>query len=345
MGCLLYGSHMVLAWSPNGVARRGVSGHRITIPIQALGLETMTRQRISIACCINEAYALPLAVMLTSLTERLRPAFEATVYLTHQHLSKKTLDAVNAIGDTRAVQLAGACLDRLPRNRTFPPEASAPLLLPDVLPEDLGKVLFLDADLLILDDISPLWMQTLEGCSLAAVVDPAIPYCRSPRGVKDWQARGIPRSSHYLNAGVLLIDLEAWRRRDVAGRALEYLRAVGNRVDYLHQEAINATVWNDWLPVATRWNLSANAGRWFDPIDGDAVASPAIVHFAGRVKPWRMESGSRFAGAYAEVLSRVTSRIPRPARAWRDRALGWYDRGLRGACYPGERFLWTRRVL
>lgn len=303
------------------------------------------KPRLSIACCIDEAYALPLAVMLTSLTERLGTEFEVTVHLIHRELGRQTLDAIGAIVETRVTRLAGACLERLPRDRTFPPEAAAPLLLAEMLPQDLGKVLFLDADLLVLDDIAPLWTHALDGRSLAAAVDPAIPWCRSPRGVKGWHDRRMPRNSPYFNAGVLLVDLEAWRRRDVAGRALEYIREVGDRVDYLHQEALNATAWDDWLPLANRWNVPATSGRWFGPTGVDAVTSPAIVHFAGRMKPWRMRSGSRFELAYADVMSRVSHRIPRSSRTWRDGAIGWYDRGLRWACHPLERFLWARRLL
>ncbi len=300
---------------------------------------------MAIACCVTEQYALPLVLMLTSLAERLRPECEATVYLIHRHLDRETLDTVRAVVDTREVRLSGACLDKLPRDRTFPPEAAAPLLLPDVLPPDLEKVLFLDADMLVLDDISPLWTTALGGNAMAAVVDPAIPSCRSPRGVKDWRARQIPNDAPYLNAGVLLVDLEAWRRRQVAERAIEYIRTVGDRVDYLHQEALNATSWDDWLPIAARWNVPATAGRWFDPTPDEAVTSPAVVHFAGRMKPWRMRSGCRFTSAYADVLSRLSNRIPRPARSWRDHLLGWYDRTLRSACHPCERFLWKRRFL
>jgi lipopolysaccharide biosynthesis glycosyltransferase len=305
----------------------------------------MAKPKIAIACCINEQYALPLLVMLTSLTERLRPEFEATVYLMHQRLGRETLDAVRAIVDTRDVRLSGASLDQLPRDRRFPPEAAAPLLLPTVLPPDLEKVLFLDADMLVLDDIAPLWTIALEDRALAAVIDPAIPRCRSPRGVKGWRERRIPADAPYFNAGMLLVDLEAWRRLNVVERAIAYIREVGDRVDYLHQEALNATVWDDWLPLAARWNVSATAGRWFDPTEEAAVAAAAIVHFAGRVKPWRTQSGSRFAAPYSDVLSRVTGGIARPAPSWQDAWCGWYDRTLRSACHPCERFLWSRRLL
>lgn len=301
--------------------------------------------RIAIACCIDEQYALPLATMLTSLTARLGPGCEPTVHLLHRRLDRDVLDALSGIVDIREIRLGGGDLERLPHSRTFPPEAAAPLLLPDVLPPDLERVIFLDADLLVLDDISGLWTRDLSGRALAAVVDPSIPWCRSPRGVKGWRDRGIQRTAAYFNAGVLVVDLESWRRRDMTGRALEYIREVGDGGDFLHQEALNAVAWDDWLPLEARWNVPATAGRWFDPTTADALAEPAIVHFAGRMKPWRMPSGSRFAAAYADALARVSSRFPRPACTRRDRWLGFYDRHMRPACHPLERWLWARRLI
>jgi lipopolysaccharide biosynthesis glycosyltransferase len=163
--------------------------------------------------------------------------------------------------------------------------------------------------------------------------------------VKGWRKRRIPANAAYFNAGVLVVDLEAWRRRNVVGRAMDYIRSADEPVDFLHQEALNAAAWDDWLPLAPRWNVPSTAGRWFDQTDAAAVAAPAIVHFAGRMKPWRMSTGSRFEAAYADVLMRVGGRMPIPAATRRDRILGWYDRTLRSVCHPAERVLWARRLL
>jgi lipopolysaccharide biosynthesis glycosyltransferase len=305
----------------------------------------MTPDRIAIACSIDDRYALPLVVMLESLVERLRAPWRATVHLLHRGLSRQSLAAVASVVDLRPIELSGPCLDRLPRDGRLPLEAAAPLLLPELIPPDVPRVLFLDADMLVLDDIGPLWTLDLAGRALAAAVDPAIPLCHSPRGVPRAAARGIPPHTPYFNAGVMLVDLDAWRSRGIADRAFRYVGELGSRVDFLHQQALNATAWDDWTRLDQRWNVPATAGRWFDATPAAAVAAPGIVHFAGRMKPWRMRVTGRFAEPYARALSRVAGRLPAQPRTVQDTLAGFYDRRLRCVCHPCERFLWTRGLL
>jgi lipopolysaccharide biosynthesis glycosyltransferase len=305
----------------------------------------MATQTIAVACSIDDRYALPLAVMLESLAACLSPQLQMRVYLLHRNLSQSARVAISSLVDLHPITLAGPCLDRLPRDHRYPPEAAAPLFLPELLPADIGRVLFLDADMLVLDDIGPLWSHDLAGRSWAAAVDPAIPLCRSPRGVPRSIASGIPADAPYCNAGVMLIDVEAWRQRGVAERALRSIGRIADRVDFLHQEVLNATAWNDWSLLDPRWNLPATVGRWFDRTPGAAAAAPGIVHFAGRAKPWRMRIAGRFADPYARVLARVVDRLPAQHHTMRDSLMSLYDRMLRDWCYPCERFLWERRLL
>ena len=305
----------------------------------------MASQTIAVACSIDDRYALPLAVMLESLAACLPPPWQMRVYLLHRNLSQPVRDGIASLVDLHPITLSGPCLDLLPRDHRYPLEAAAPLFLPDLLPAGIGRVLFLDADMLVLDDIGPLWSHDLAGRAWAATVDPAIPLCRSPRGVPLSVASGIPADAPYCNAGVMLIDVEAWRQRGVAERALDFISRIADRVDFLHQEALNATAWNDWTPLDPRWNLPATAGRRFDQTSVEAAAAPAIVHFAGRMKPWRMRIAGRFADPYARVLARVVDRLPAQHRTMRDALVSLYDRMLRDWCYPCERFMWERRLL
>ena len=105
-----------------------------------------------------------------------------------------------------------------------------PLLLGELLPDDVERVLFLDADLLVLDDPTGLLEVDLGGRALAAAVDGAIALCSGPRGVRAWREQGIPAFAPYFNAGVMAISLRDWRERDGRRpRALRYLSTAGRR--------------------------------------------------------------------------------------------------------------------
>jgi len=294
--------------------------------------------RSSDDCAINSEYTLPLLVMLASLQENLRSCCRPVLYLLHQSLSRDQLRTISRLIETHPIVPGAASVAAIPRHSYFPPEAAYPLLLAEWLPETLERVLFLDADLLVLDDAAKLWETETGERVLAAVPDAAIPLCSAPRGVKDLGELAIPAHAPYFNAGVMLIRLAAWRKRNITKRAYDYLRKVGDRVDFLHQEALNAVLWADWLPLDGRWNLLATlAGRPHDQPNSEHWKNPGIVHFAGRMKP--------FDARYQLYLSRVAQWVPAVNPTLRDKILSFYDRHCRHYLYGFERALRRRRLL
>ena len=111
----------------------------------------MARVTLPIACAINGDYALPLLVMLTSLQEHLRPSHQLLLYLVHQGVSEEVLASISRLVEIHSIVPTPDSVAALPRHPRFPPEAAYPLLLPDLLPKTLDRILFLDADLLVLD--------------------------------------------------------------------------------------------------------------------------------------------------------------------------------------------------
>ncbi|MEO7368131.1 MAG: glycosyltransferase family 8 protein [Gemmatimonadaceae bacterium] len=302
------------------------------------------QRTLHIATAIDQAYLVPLQVTVASLQKHLRTSLQPRLYLLHRALRHTDIAAVAGLIDTRAIVPGENAIRNLPRQSHFSPEASFPLLLPDVLPGDVDRVLFLDPDLLVLDDVGKIWDTDLGDDTIAAVRDLAIPRCSSPRGVKDRQTMGIPDDAPYFNAGMMLIDLARWRTEKVSTRALDYLEQHRGRTDYSHQEALNAVLWNKWKQLDQRWNLIASlAGRRYSQSPQSAVA-PGIVHFAGRFKPWRLDVRSPFAEPYAGLL-REFAVDTTSLGSISDKLLGAYDRHLRDYVYGVERRLWVKRLI
>ena len=143
-----------------------------------------------------------------------------------------------------------------------------------------------------------------------------------------------------------MINIGRWRERGVTRRAHQYLEATREPIDFLHQEALNAVLWDDWKRLDPCWNLLAShAGRSYDRTASKAWQQPGIVHFAGRMKPWRAPIGGPFNAPYQEVLERTLALIPSEPSSLRDRLFSVYDRYLRTALYPVEQYLWRNRLL
>lgn len=306
----------------------------------------MARATIPIACAINSDYVLPLLVMLTSLQEHLRPSYQPVLYLVHRGVSEDLMAAISRLVETHSIVPSPETVAAIPSHVHFPPEAAYPLLLPELLPVTLDRILFLDADLLVLDDLARLWETSTGERMLAAAPDAAIPLCSSPRGVKKRGELGIPEDAVYFNCGVMLMRLAEWRKRKITRLANGYLQNVGREVDFLHQEALNAILWDDWHPLEGRWNLLASlAGRPYAQSGSGNWKNPGIVHFAGRFKPWRMSVGGPFDRQYSVFLSRATQWVPAVKPSLRTKLLSLYDRHLRNSLYSFERVLWNRGLI
>lgn len=85
-----------------------------------------------------------------------------------------------------------------------------------VLPEQIERVLYLDTDLVVLRDISPLWNLELRGRLGAMVEDPGASLAkRELIELGELIGRAYEEQGIYFNTGVIFINLCRWREKDV----------------------------------------------------------------------------------------------------------------------------------
>lgn len=166
----------------------------------------------------------------------------------------------------------------------------ARVLLPEMLPA-LDRVIYLDADVLALRSLSPLWREDLGGAVLGAVRNVVEPAMHSHVA-----SLGIANPRCYFNAGVLLVDLAAMRADRSWERISEYVRGVGRQLEWFDQDALNVIYGERWKPIHPRWNAQNSFWAWSEWAAGvfgseelsEAIRDPAIVHFEGPsiCKPW-----------------------------------------------------------
>jgi len=148
---------------------------------------------------------------------------------------------------------------------------------------DASRALYFDTDILFQGDITELWTTDFEGHPVAAVQDQIIPTIDSDCGVIDWESKGFESGEPYFNSGVLVMDLDAWRKRSITESCIETALRFIDRFEGpppLHdQYALNAVLYRDWKPLSLRWNTFAQK------IKGE-LKDTIVVHFAGAHKPF-----------------------------------------------------------
>jgi lipopolysaccharide biosynthesis glycosyltransferase len=254
---------------------------------------------------VDDGFVLPLGVALRSLVANSPAALVDTdVIVLHEELAPASVSRLRchaeALGD--GLRLVPWRL-RDEGYRTAPNGTRANslrLFMDRVLPEH-GRALYLDCDLLILDDLAPLLATDMGGLPLAAVRDPFQPtYGRSGLVMPGWQELGIPPDREYFNSGVMLFDLETCRRERLFDRAIRFLTEHPEHVGVGDQDALNLAVDDRWLRLDRAWNTAPMSAVVVDgcmaygmddvvPLQTLVDEEPAarVMHYMTQLKPWR----------------------------------------------------------
>lgn len=162
--------------------------------------------------------------------------------------------------------------------------ALARLLAGQLLPSHSHRVLYLDCDLVVQADLGPLLEHPLAGHPLAAAADALLTRMAHQR-------LRFPSSHTYLNSGVLLIDLDRWRSLDLDAEALEIASdpRLQGKLLYPDQDVLNLiALHHGFQPLSSRWNHQLIHGAHASVTSEEPLPHPpAILHFAGEVKPWK----------------------------------------------------------
>ena len=299
-------------------------------------------QRIAVAGATDARYAMPLAVMLYSVGHHAGPGVVIDAYIVDDGVTPedraRVASSLPANVHLHWVAVQGG-LEGLPTWGRMPLTTYRKLTVAEWIPSESNRVIWLDCDLLALEDISALWRSELRDRLALAVQDPRVPLASSRFGVAAWRDLGIAAGAKYFNAGVMVIDLAGWREHEVSARSLAYLRKYGDKVYFWDQEALNAVLSGRWGELERRWNRHPS----LDHVPGSSNGSdagPGIVHFSGHLKPWNLSRQTASHQLYQGYLSQTAWADWLPANRWRDRFIGWYETTrVRPFLYPVERWM------
>ena len=294
---------------------------------------------IVIVCATDSRYVLPLAVMLRSVAEHLRDDRRVTCYVLYAGVSQGDRDRVcetlpRGQLDVKWIPASPQNLRGVPVWGRMPVTTYFKLLVPDLIPHSVDRAIWLDCDMLVTRDISLLWNVDLGGHATAAVQDQLVPLVSSRGGVSRRANLGIPAQAKYFNAGVMLMSLSAWRRDGVARNALSYLRDNARSVMFWDQEGLNVALAGKWQELPQSWNVNVSLPGWRTaPRD----RAPAILHFAGMLKPWAFRTSDPEWSVYNQYLDHTAWAGMRPARTPLNSAISLYERsGIRRVTHSLE---------
>lgn len=176
-------------------------------------------------------------------------------------------------------------------------------ILADLLPTTVDKLIYLDCDIVILGDIRQFWNIPLEGIGVAAVEDIG---CNEPQR---YQILQYPQEDSYFNAGVLLINLDYWRKHNITKACIDYYQKYPERILFNDQDLLNSVLHKDKILIDLCWNVQDGFYRtpkvfskeWKNKFV-EVLKNPIILHYTNR-KPWDYDSQHPLKDEYFKYLA------------------------------------------
>jgi lipopolysaccharide biosynthesis glycosyltransferase len=271
---------------------------------------------MNVAVSFNDRFVRYACVTLASLLEN--SSLPVAVHVLTADLTADSEDALRRLfaaypgADLEIVRVDAGLFDNIDLSAFhMSKETFFRFLLPDILPS-VDRLLYLDVDLVVRDDIAEVYETPLDGALAAAVRDLWLDR-DEPSGLKEHL--GLSASDTYVNVGVMLIDLAAWRREDVGRRAVRLMSERGAEFQYFDQDVLNLLLRGRVRILDDRWNFAT----WNYERQKKMRKNAGILHYTGRVKPWTRPS-RRWRDCVWEFHRRVTEHILRTGRrpsCWR----------------------------
>lgn len=250
---------------------------------------------VHIALAADNKYAMPLAVTITSILVNAKTNTKCHLYILipddFQDLHKQKILALckNYYCQVEFINMGNQFINfpnSLPHttNQTY-----YRLILSDLLP-NLSKILYLDVDIVVKEDLSDLFSIDLGDNYFGGVLHPTYYF-------GNWEGHCkllcVPNLYSYINAGVLLINLEKIRQD---GLSTKLVAAIANDYPAIDQDVINSVAFGRIKLIPFKYNVLIKTASYLKNKEIEkiynyneffhAFQSPAIIHYANPQKPW-----------------------------------------------------------
>lgn len=302
---------------------------------------------VHLAASLDDKMAMPAAAMVRSALDAFREGWRLELHLLAPRISNANRARIEkSWGDAPLdVHWLRPDLRRLAGLPPWGPGGMATyyrLLLPELAPASLGKILYLDADMIVRRDLAALWEEELGDALCLAAQDLGLPHFdldalpkrlrEAPRAlprvspIPSWRELGLDGAAPYFNAGATLMNLDLWRKESTSDAALDVLRRRPELLPLADQNAMNVVCHGRWRAVDLRWNRLSAVLDLGAKVPGDPFLTlplrtqlahdPWIIHYAGGPKPWESIYQRSDRDDFFEAVDRTDWAGWRPRRTW-----------------------------
>jgi lipopolysaccharide biosynthesis glycosyltransferase len=262
----------------------------------------------------DKNYALPLAVTVHSALTRLDKSRSVCVTIIDGGLGEECLawilpglQGLHPKAEIRVAPMQMSSFDGFDIGH-YSAATYLRLISPDFVPDDIERMLFLDSDVLVTDDLAKLWDFPLGEYPFWAVEDFS-PNLYEIELRSKFPEFNLPPDRLYCNAGILLFNMPQWKKLKMRQQTMDLLKDYSFKFSFVDQDALNTAACGNWGRLDVNWNIQvSNRGiipklkTYRDTVqERDAIRHfRGICHFTA-VRPWHATFPGRLGPSWIKV--------------------------------------------
>lgn len=254
---------------------------------------------------IDHSFAEQLQTTLYSIFMNSSQSFD--IYILHTDLSEEIQRFLESFcgrygSDISFISIPESYFSDAPSSSRYPKAIYYRLLAHEFLPKDLTKILYLDADILCINDLTSIFNYDLGSYLYAGCSHPSMTGMSRAMNKLRLKTYG---NDGYFNSGVLLINLDQVRKIVDKQAIYTFIKDNEKQLVLPDQDILNGLyghliyalddqIWNYDVRYTHTYYLMSNKQTTLDWMMQHTV----FLHFCGKEKPWDHHYEEKFAALY-----------------------------------------------
>ncbi len=246
--------------------------------------------RINICLSCDENYAQYAGVVIASILANSKADEDVFIYILDGNISESSKNKILSLKSIKDCSIEFVEVNekdfedykKIPNHDYISISTYFRLKLATLLPE-VDKIIYLDCDVIACESLRDLYNINLGENIFGGVLDIDLALRNNPK---------------YVNAGVLLMDLDKVRQQNIENQFLEYTQNNWQNIQLGDQGVINDVLKGKILNIADKYNVQSECYLRRSTF----TKAPVIVHFIGGRKPWHYASWSVHKYLYFKYL-------------------------------------------
>lgn len=266
----------------------------------------------------DDNYAWLMGISMISLFENNKASKEVNVFLFGDKLSRENEKILAGIAEKYGRKFTHIDVEKVTipdyiMSERYPKSTYSRLFAYDLLPSNVKKLIYLDCDIIVSGSLEDMFNRDVEGKAFLAVKD-----CVS----KAYKRKiGLTPSDTYINAGVLLMNLDRLREIPIAERMKKFVDKYSTAMSYADQEIVNSIFKGDFGILPPEYDVMTMESEYSfkqlcqvrhphhyysrNEIEY-AKANPKIIHYTTcmlNVRPWFKNSKHSLAWQFDKYMA------------------------------------------